>query len=632
MSDSDVAPVVYDLDPACSIEAIQSGRPYLASVNGVVPYGVFVDLTDSISGLVHESALDGTYAVGDDIVVELDERKANGDLAFVPAGIDPVGAQLERVTPEYDVASTDQLESYLGTTIELEAQIAQIRQTGGPTIFQLLDGHGIVPAAAFESAGVRAYPEVEVEDYVRIVGSVERHEDSLQLEIEELTLLDGDEALEVASSVGDAIDARAQPNDVDPLVEWDALEEMWPELERVATLLRTAILEGRPVSVRHHADGDGMCASIPLQRALERFVADISEDPEAPQHAIRRLPSKAPFYELEDATRDLTQALEDRARHGQRLPLLCMLDNGSTAEDVPSYETLKHYDVPIVVVDHHHPDPAAVADLVEEHVNPYLHGEDYAVTTGMLCVELARMVAPDSSEDPAADLRHVPAVAGLCDRSDADAMAAYLDLAADAGYDEDDLRDVGEALDYAAHWLRYDDGRHLVDDVLNVGCDDPVRHEDLVDLLAERSREAIEDQLEATLPHVESEDLDNGATLYRIDVENHAHRFTYPAPGKTTGAVHDHMIDEHGEPAITIGFGPDFAVLRSDGVRLDIPEMVTELTEGIVGGGVSGGGHLVVGSIKYVKGRREEVLDSLVEKMAAAEIDEELGTTTSAIE
>ncbi|HMB50627.1 MAG TPA: RecJ like exonuclease, partial [Natronoarchaeum rubrum] len=139
------------------------------------------------------------------------------------------------------------------------------------------------------------------------------------------------------------------------------------------------------------------------------------------------------------------------------------------------------------------------------------------------------------------------------------------------------------------------------------------------------------DQLDATLPHVESEDLDNGATLYRIDVENDAHRFTYPAPGKTTGAVHDHVIEAHGEPAITIGYGPDFAVLRSDGVRLDIPEMVTELTEGIVGGGVSGGGHLVVGSIKYVKGRREEVLDSLIEKMAEADIDEELGSTSSPV-
>jgi RecJ-like exonuclease len=78
---------------------------------------------------------------------------------------------------------------------------------------------------------------------------------------------------------------------------------------------------------------------------------------------------------------------------------------------------------------------------------------------------------------------------------------------------------------------------------------------------------------------------------------------------------------------ITIGYGPDFAVLRSDGVRLDIPEMVSELDEGIVGGGVSGGGHLVVGSIKFVQGRREEVLDSLVEKMAAADIDEELSST-----
>jgi len=75
---------------------------------------------------------------------------------------------------------------------------------------------------------------------------------------------------------------------------------------------------------------------------------------------------------------------------------------------------------------------------------------------------------------------------------------------------------------------------------------------------------------------------------------------------------------------ITVGYGPDFAVLRSDGVRLDIPEYVTELTDEIAGGGVSGGGHLVVGSIKFVEGMREEVIDALVEKMADAEIDEDL--------
>ncbi len=77
---------------------------------------------------------------------------------------------------------------------------------------------------------------------------------------------------------------------------------------------------------------------------------------------------------------------------------------------------------------------------------------------------------------------------------------------------------------------------------------------------------------------------------------------------------------------ITVGYGPDFAVLRSDGVRLDIPQMVSELEEEVPGGGVSGGGHLVVGSIKFVKGKREEVIDALVEKMEDAEIDEALSS------
>jgi RecJ-like exonuclease len=57
--------------------------------------------------------------------------------------------------------------------------------------------------------------------------------------------------------------------------------------------------------------------------------------------------------------------------------------------------------------------------------------------------------------------------------------------------------------------------------------------------------------------------------------------------------------------------------------------MVSELTAELPGAGVSGGGHLVVGSIKFVKGRREGVLDALVEKMAEAEIDEDLQSSAS---
>ena len=612
---------VYDLAPDCTIEAVEDDELYLATVNGVVDYGVFVDLSEHVSGLVHESNLSGTFAVGDEFVVELDQIRENGDVAF--AAVDADDYDAVGVEPEYDVADTETLTERVGETVTLEGEVVQTKQTGGPTIFHVRDETGIIPCAAFEEAGVRAHPGVDVDDVVRINGDVERREDAVQVEVDSLEALDGEDARAVRDRLAEAMEERAEPHDAEPLIDWPAFEKLRPDLREVANLLRETVLESRPIRVRHHADGDGMCASVPVQYALERFIAETHEDPEAPRHLLKRLPSKAPFYEMEDATRDLNFALEDRARHGQKLPLLLMLDNGSTAEDVPAYENLAHYDIPIAVVDHHHPDPDAVEDLLDAHVNPYLHDEDYRITTGMMCVELARMIYPGIEDE----LHHVPAVAGLSDRSKADAMDDYLHLAREEGYDEETLRDISEALDYEAHWLRYDAGRHLINDVLNVDCDDEERHHELVAFLADRAREDVDEQLDAAMSHVKHEALENGAHLYRIDVENHAHRFTYPAPGKTTGEIHDRKVQETGDPVITIGYGPDFAVLRSDGVRLDIPTMVSELDEGIVGGGVSGGGHLVVGSIKFVQGRREEVLDSLVEKMAAADIDEELSST-----
>jgi RecJ-like exonuclease len=614
--------IVYDLASGCTADDVEVGSRYRATVNGVVDYGVFVDLSDTVSGLVHDSNLQASYEVGDELVVELGEVRSDGDMSFEE--VSPSSYETEHV-PHGTAAKVADLAESTGDTVVVEGQVVQIKQTGGPTIFQLHDGTGVVPCAAFEEAGVRAHPDVEIDDVVRVSGRAEERDGGVQVEVDALTRLDGEDAVAIEADIEEQLAAAAEPADIDPLVEWPAFEKLWTDLRDVATELRRTVLEGRPIRMRHHADGDGLCASVPMQVALERFIADHYEDSDAPQHLLKRLPSKAPYYEMEDVTRDLNFALEDRTRHGQKLPLVLMLDNGSTEEDTPAYRNLRHYDIPVVVVDHHHPDPEAVEPLISQHVNPYLHDEDYRITTGMMCVELARMIAPDLTED----LQHVPAVAGLSDRSEGEAMADYLDLAAEKAYDERDLRDIGEALDYATHWLRYSSGEQIITDVLNVDCDDRDRHDELVGMLAEKAERDVDQQLDAAMAHVDHERLDNGAHLYRIDVENHAYRFTYPAPGKTTGEIHDAKVAETGDPVITIGYGPDFAVLRSDGVRLDIPSYVSELTEEVDGGGVSGGGHLVVGSIKFVKGMREAVIDALVEKMADAEIDEELASSSA---
>ncbi|MFB6103871.1 MAG: DHH family phosphoesterase [Halobacteriaceae archaeon] len=610
-------PVVYRLEPDCTVTDISAGEHFHATVNGVVDYGVFVDLSEHLSGLIHESDLDTDYDVGDDLVVTLEEIKANGDLSFVPATFADYETRDRR--HEYDRTGAGALADAIGTTVHLEGEVAQIKQTGGPTLFRVRDETGVVQCAAFEAAGVRAYPDIAVGDVVHVVGDVEERDGVVQVEVADIDRLDGGRGDAVRDRLAAGLIDAAAPADPDPLVEWPAFEKLRPGLERVARRLREAVLESRPIRIRHHADGDGMCAAVPVELALRRFIEDTHADPDAAQHLLRRLPSKAPYYELEDVTRDLDFALEDEARHGQQLPLVLMLDNGSTEEDIPAYETLSHYDVPILVVDHHHPDPDAVNPLVDEHVNPYLVDEDYRITTGMLSVELARMIAPDLTPE----LEHVPAIAGIADRSKANAMSDYLDLARQAGYDEVFLEDTSEALDVVAHHLRYNPGTYLVNDVLNVGGD-PDRHRELVPLLAQRGREEARAQLEAADPHVDRRMAANGAHLCLIDLENHAYRFTYPAPGKTTGELHDSVVEDTGDPVITIGYGPDFAVLRSDGVRLDIPEIIDAINDELPGAGVSGGGHLVVGSIKFVPGMREPVLDALVEKMGDAEIDEAL--------
>ncbi|WP_123620250.1 DHH family phosphoesterase [Halorubrum sp. CSM-61] len=618
---ADDRPTVYDLAPDCTLEDAEADALYHAEVNGVVDYGIFVDVSDALSGLVHESNLDGTYAVGDRLVVRLTEVKENGDVAFDDEDVDDY--RTETVAHEPTVSRVRGLAP--GDEVTVEGEVVQAKQTGGPTIFAVADASGVVSCAAFEEAGVRAYPEISVGDMVHVSGAVETRENALQLEVDSLKRLPEERATEARERFEAALDDRAEPADLDPLVEWEAFEPIHDDLRELARLLRRTVLSGRPIRVRHHADGDGMCAAIPVQLALENFVGDVHEDPSAARHLFKRLPSKAPYYEMEDVTRDLNFALEGRARHGQKLPFLLMLDNGSTEEDVPAYENLAHYDIPIAAVDHHHPDPEAVEPLLDAHVNPYLHDEDYRVTTGMMCVELARLIDPSITEE----LEHVPAVAGLSDRSKAEAMDDYIALAEGAGYDESDLLDIGEALDYAAHWLRYSEGKTLVNDALNVGCEDEERHEELVEFLSERADRDVQRQLDAVDDHVEHERLASGAHLYRIDLDEYAHRFTYPAPGKTTGELHDTRVRETGDPVITIGYGPDFCVLRSDGVRLDIPNMVTELNEELPEAGVSGGGHLVVGSIKFVKGRRSAVIETLVEKMAEAEIDEALSSTAA---
>ncbi len=604
--------LVYRLGSGCDLADVSEGKIYQGKVQGFANFGMFVQLNDRIKGLVHKSNIKADHNERDSILVRVRQIRPNGniDLEEVTAQV----YQVQNVDRKSTTVRISELSGKVGKTVAIEGEVAQIKQTSGPTIFTIVDESGTQNVAAFIEAGVRAYPEAELGDIVRVIGEVMMRNNQLQIEADMLTILSEDGAAGVRARIESALDLRSEPENIPLLVKSEVMERLRPEMRKVAKIIRRAVFTSQPIILRHHADADGICSAVAIEQAVVSLIRESGGDFDADYFLFKRAPSKAPFYEIEDITRDLDFSTKDHIRFGQKMPLVLLTDNGSTEEDEPAYKIASVYDIPFLVIDHHHPD-ATIDKYLRAHVNPYHAGGDFGITAGMLGTEVARLINP--KVEPL--IRHLPAVAGVGDRSEAPERALFLALVRDQ-YPEERCRDIALALDYEQFWLRFNDGREIIKDILNI-TGNTERHTKLVSLLVDGANTMIEDQMSACMPHVAPRVLKNEACLFLIDVEIHAHKFTFPPPGKTSGEVHDRLCKKNaGKPVVTIGFGPDFAVLRSRGVLMNIPRMVRELRNEIPGGGISGGGHLVVGSIKFVEGMRDVVLESLIRKIADADI------------
>ena len=504
------------------------------------------------------------------------------------------------VSKEAPSVSISELENFIGKMVGLKGKITHIRQTGGPTIFTILDETGSVNAAAFEG-GDRAYPEIGVDEIVEIIGIVKRRDTKIQIEVLEMERLLGEEAYKIQKRIQEELEKRSEPVFTSFLIESEVLEKLKDEMFRVAKEIKKAIFESRPIIIRHHWDADGTCGGVALEKALIELVEKVHADSEAKYYLVKRRVSRAPFYELEDVVRDIDESLEDADRHGDKIPLVVLVDNGSGYEDIPAIQQFLLFGADVITIDHHSPDEEVDKYLLY-HVNPYKVGGDSNYTSGVLCVEIARMINPD------VDLRNLAAVSVVGDRSEGEVLK-YIEI---SGLKKEELYDIVLALEYEGFYLRFRASSYIMHEILGFGRKD--RQKKLVEMLSNYAKEAIEEQVKTAMEDVKIQELSNGIILAALDVENYARRFTFPPPGKLTGEIHDRLKEKY-ERIVTIGYGPDFAVIRSEGVELDIPKIVKELQDEIVAG-VEGGGHLVVGSIKFIPARRKDVLAKLAAKIS----------------
>jgi RecJ-like exonuclease len=613
--------IVYVLDGLSEMDDLEKGTIYKGKVSRVERYGIFISLNRNVWGLLREK--NPNYKVSDEILVKVSQiKKGRGEVDLTHATV--IG-KYKIKTLKKDIARNT-IASLEDTTskknVMIQAEVIQIQQTSGPTIFTLTDETSITWAAAFDEAGVRVYPDINLGDIVEVIGELSEHGGKTQIESSSIEVLDEDESQKMRGLIEEALDKRAEVEDVELLVKSPILEKLKPKMVKAAKTIRRAVLDGRSVLVRHHADADGISAGVAMEKAVVPFLNEINPDSDAEWHYFKRAPSKAPFYELEDVVKDLSFALEDLKRHGQKLPLIVLLDNGSTEEDVLALMKAKIYDIEIVVVDHHFPGEVTdgkveVDEYVDVHVNPYLVGGDSQITAGCLAVEVACMVNPEIKDL----IKHLPGIAAIGDHAKSKETDDYVDIAIEKGYSREDLKRIAECVDFEAYYLRFMNGRGIMDTILDV--DKHEKHEKLLNALLKEYDKRVDTQLKAALPNLEQIDLPNGLIFNRLDVEKYAHRFTFPAPGKTCGFVHDAIVQKNSEdtPILTLAYGPDFGVIRAteavnEKFGFNLNEIIWQLAEEIPEAGIDGGGHECAGSIKYIEGLSQKVLNTFADKIS----------------
>ncbi|MFX0212377.1 MAG: DHH family phosphoesterase, partial [Candidatus Hodarchaeota archaeon] len=459
--------------------------------------------------------------------------------------------------------------------------------------------------------------EIQNGDIVEVIGEFSIHRGAEQIEISDIFIVEEAYSKAFNRKMEKHLETLSQPSDINFLISSETLEMLKPKFISIAKRLRRAILELKPIIIRHHADCDGIISGIALEVALRDlwYQSYGYSDEDQLRHILKRTVNKPPFYDPLDAVRDLDFSLSDQDRFGDKLPIIILLDTGSSEESLFSYKLMETYGIEVMVVDHHFPDPT-VQEMIQTHLNVYFAGGDYNICSGMLGVELARFISPEITNT----ISHLPAIAGTGDHVEGAEIIQYLELAKEKEYTAEYLEDIAIAVDYQAYFLKFSPGRILLSDLLGLEGKKE-RQINFVKLLATEARAHLEAQLQISLEYVVEDTLPNGIHLAILDVENYASRFDYPPPGRITGSLFDHLAKKNEKtPLVTIGLGPDFAIFRSQNVKLDFPQLVKKCSKRLPHAGVEGGGHEVVGSLKFIVGARKEVTENIQELLTLIEV------------
>jgi len=495
--------------------------------------------------------------------------------------------------------------------VVIRGQINRIVQTTGPTIFFISDGTGEFSIKGFIKPGDRAFPEIVEGSSVDATVQIGEFRGEVEGEIRAIKELNETQVKELQNSIRKIELERAKVNDIGFFVKSKILDKLKDRFMEAALQIRLAVIQGRPIIVRHHNDCDGYSSGFALEKAIMPLITQQHNSPKAAWEYFHRAPCQAPFYEIGDSIRDTANSLRNVAKFSNKMPLIIIADNGSCEGDLMAIKQGKIHGSDFIVVDHHGFGKDVISDEVLTHINPFLVGENGSkMSAGMLCVELARFINNDVE-----NISQIAAMSGYADKIDLEnkeLMEKYLEIANKEGYSRGLLSEIGLVIEYVSSKIRFMEVREYIEVIFGEPRD---KQKELVALMAPYIRELDRKGLAIGKSEAVQEKIGN-ITLQSIEVEKSFPGFGFfPKPGRAISLVHNNYQKEKRVSAlVTIGIMNTAITMRATNeADFSVHDLKSYLTDKLPNAFVEGGGHKNAGALSFIPSKKDAIVKLLKE-------------------
>jgi RecJ-like exonuclease len=212
---------------------------------------------------------------------------------------------------------------------------------------------------------------------------------------------------------------------------------------------------------------------------------------------------------------------------------------------------------------------------------------------------LAALVNADVRDD----LAHLPATSFW-----GEVPGQYATLATESGADMATIEDIRNAVALEAFYQSYEDKRELIADLFwdegNASLAAP---------LSEQFETKLETEVETARPHLERRS-ENGVQIDVLDVAAYTHRYDFPPTDLLLAELHRRETAETGA-TVTIALDEDELFLERS-TALDVRAIGERVADRLPDAGVTPRGGRD-GRIEFLAGRREEILEAVIEEVSA---------------